>query len=283
METPKNKTIWTKMSGAENSFWITHSLSPIPSSFSINRNWSQIAKTLCKQPDNSSAKADGLVILLPSNNCDFKWLFYNADGSPAEMCGNAACCVTDYVFKKKLIPVEKASFTFETSAQKIKGKLKEDKACIFLNQAETIQGPFEVLINTGEKTSYFFIDSSVPHAVIELSTWPSTLTDWENKKTIAEVLRKKTTHHKNGMNVSFYYRQNNTRLFARSFERGIEDFTPACGTGALAVAQIHHQHQPDSKTVFVQMPGGQLEIGFHSDKTVSLISPVKWLQEMEEK
>ncbi len=271
------------MSGAENSFWITHFPSPVLSSFSMNRNWSQVAKTLCKQPGNSHAKVDGLVILLPSNTCDFKWLFYNADGSPAEMCGNAACCVADYVFKKKLIPVERASFTFETAAQKIKGKLKEGKACIFLKQAEAIQGPFEVFINTDEKTSYFFIDSSVPHAVIELPTWPSSLTDWENKKTIAEVLRKRTTHHKNGMNVSFYYRQNNTQLLARSFERGIEDFTPACGTGALAVAQIHHQRQPDVKRIFVQMPGGQLEVGFHSDKTVSLVSPVKWLQEMEEK
>ena len=278
METSKNKITWTKISGAKNSFWITHFLSPVPSSL-INRNWPQIAQTLCKR-----SQTDGLAILLPSNVCDFKWIFYNADGSLAEMCGNAACCVTDYVFKKNLIPAKQSSLTFETAAQQIKGELKEGKARIFLKHDEnTIQGPFEAFINKGEKTTFLFINSSVPHAVVELPTWPSTSTEWENKKNIAKILREKTTHHKNGMNVSFYHHQSDTQLFARCFERGIEDFTPACGTGALAVAQIYRQYRPHLHLIFVQMPGGQLEIGFHSDKTVSLISPVKWLQEIEER
>lgn len=278
MKTLKNKIIWTKMSGAGNSFWITHFLD---TTNLINKNWSEIAQTLCQE--NNKPKADGLAILLPSNTCDLKWLFYNADGSPAEMCGNAACCVTDYIFKKKLLPCKQHSLILETAAQNIKGELKKGRAHIFLKQSETTQGPFKEIFNKDEKVSYFFINSSVPHAVIKLCTWPSTSTKWENKKNIAKILRKKTTHHKNGMNISFYHPQNNNQLLARSFERGVEDFTPACGTGALAVAQIHRQQQTHLQLIFVQMPGGKLEIGFHSDRTVSLMSPVKWLQEIEER
>lgn len=278
MKTIKNKITWTKMSGAENSFWITHFLSP--ASPSINRDWSQVAQILCKK--NNSSKADGLAILLPSKHCDFKWLFYNADGSPAEMCGNAACCVTDYVFKKKIISVEQNFLIFETKAQQIKGELKEGMARIFLKQSTDIQGPFETTYNN-EATPYVFINSSVPHAVIEIKNWPSTLNEWENKKKLAGILRKKTTHHKDGMNVSFYCHQDDNHLSARTFERGVEDFTPACGTGALAVAQVYRQYFPHVQLIFVKMPGGQLEISLHSDKTISLMSPVKWLQEMEEK
>ena len=266
------------MSGAENSFWITHFLSR--TSFSLmNRDWSRVAQTLCKQ--NNTSTADGLAILLPSKLCDFKWLFYNADGSPAEMCGNAACCVTDYVFKKKLIPTEQNFLTFETIAQQIKGELKESMARIFLKQSTNIQGPFKITYNN-VIIPYVFINSSVPHAVIKIQNWPGTLNEWKNKKKLARILRKKTTHHKNGMNVSFYCHQKNNQLFARTFERGVEDFTPACGTGALAVAQVYHQHFPHLQLISVHMPGGHLKIGFHSDKTVSLMSPVKWLQEIEE-
>ena len=68
------------MSGAGNSFWITH-LTPALFSAFVNKDWSQTARKLC-QKEGASGGADGLVVLVPSQNCDFRWLFYNADGSP---------------------------------------------------------------------------------------------------------------------------------------------------------------------------------------------------------
>ena len=273
------------MSGAGNSFWITHFIPtaflPLPPPSPINRDWAQVAQSLCWK--DSTPETDGLAVLLPSKTCDFKWLFYNADGSPAEMCGNAACCVIEYAFKKQLVPSGYSSITFETTAQKIKGELCQGSARIFLKQNNNIQGPFEITFNK-KKISYTVINSSVPHAVIETQNWPNTTQEWENTKALARNLRKKTIQHLDGMNVSFYCHQGKeNQLYARSFERGVEDFTPACGTGALAVAQVYRQHCTDLELVFVQMPGGQLKVGFHPDKTISLISPVKWLQEMEEK
>ena len=225
-------------------------------------------------------------------------------GLPAEMCGNAACCVTEYVFKKQKVPAGRSSVTFETIAQEITGRFIQETACIFLKQSRSIQGPFQTTYS-GATVSYMFIDSSVPHAVVKMPDWPKNSMQWKNQKELARNLRRKTVHNKDGMNVSFYYwlgeegisvcknsplvstdsfHKNyiqNILLFVRTFERGVEDFTSACGTGALAVAQICRHDFPCIDSALVQMPGGKLQVDFHSDKTVSLTSSVKWLKELE--
>ena len=278
----KNKIKWTKMSGAGNSFWMAHFLPPtaLPS---MEINWKRVAQNLCQK--NSTSPSDGLVILFPSKTCHFKWLFYNADGSSAEMCGNAACCVIDYVFKKKLIPATETPLTLETLSQKITGGFQKGLPCIFLKKNKHIQGPFHTIFEN-EQISYMYINSSVPHAVIELNLWPSTNEEWETKKKLGQHLRQSTLHHKNGMNVSFYglKKTNNhptSNLQARSFERGVENFTPACGTGALAVAQVYQKSFPSLLSISIQMPGGKLTVGFHEDEKISLMSPVQWLEEIE--
>ena len=364
--------LWSKMSGAGNSFWITHFLPPTspmdPAGEAdtapqlVDTNWPDIARKLC-QKTKEKGGADGMAVLLPSKTCDFKWLFYNADGSSAEMCGNLACCVTEYVWVKNLVPSDQAFITLETPAGTIKGffapsnslnlaqnSLQQKtpaqhhfRAKVFFKPKE-IKGPFTLSFKK-ETLTYMFINSGVPHAVIKLDSphsltsplpfleskvsegpdsqcskdsaslhaWSSFPVEWENKKKLAQILRKSTKHHKNGMNVSFYAeispqessnllfpiqdervekqnfpvfkrrdkKQNVMNLLACSFERGVEDWTLACGTGALAVAQVYLQsHAPKGSeignTVLVQMPGGMLQVGFHSDKTLSLMSPVKW-------
>ena len=278
----KNKIKWTKMSGAGNSFWITHFL-PSTSLPPCDTDWEKVARKLCQQ--NNTFHSDGLVILLPSKTCHLKWLFYNADGSSAEMCGNAACCVVDYVFKKKLMPSTESFLTLETLSQNITGGFQKGAPYIFLEKNKNIQGPFHTTF-ANEQISYMYINSSVPHAVIALNPWPTANEEWEMKKKLGQSLRQKTVHHKNGMNVSFYSFEKTSNhptsnLLARSFERGVEDFTPACGTGALAVAQVYQQSFPSLLSISIQMPGGKLTVGFHEDEKVSLMSPVQWLGEMK--
>ena len=273
MKTQTKSTIWTRIEGAGNSFWVSHFLLK-PFKGEEETYWPKQARSLCQ----SSNPADGLAAIVPSKKADFKWLFYNADGSKAEMCGNAACCVTDYAFKKKLISPSQKSLSFETLAEVVRGDLKEGVARIFVKEKTDITGPFKEEIN-GEEFTYMFIDSGVPHAVIYQSLQSEK--QWKYKKKLAQILRKQTKHHQGGMNISFYFAQKDTLLKARTYERGVEDFTPACGTGALAVAYIHRKNHPYLSEVSVQMPGGELKIEFHSDKTTSLISPVKWTQEME--
>ena len=320
MNTRKNKTIWTKMSGAGNRFWIAYfPPTAVPPS---QKEGEKLAQAFCQSRQSvfnqKKGSADGLVILQPSKTADFKWLFYNADGSLAEMCGNAACCVTDYVFKKNLLPSNISSFWLKTKAGKIKGERVNQSARILLKQSQDIQGPFEALFHN-QKIPYWFINSSTPHAVIKVSKdlkvlkcenssrqdqtgktskgkthlypfWLNTNKKREEQKTkLAKLLRNSTTHHKNGINVSFYELKkseggrdslNSTAwLFAHSFERGVEDFTPACGTGALAVAQVYRKFFLNLNCVFVEMPGGVLKIEFHSDNKISLTSPIQWIEE----
>ena len=308
------------MSGAGNRFWITHFLSSAPPP---KINWPEKARQLCRHKNRTpkqilKREADGIALLLPSKNQDFKWLFYNADGSSAEMCGNLACCVTEYIFIKKLIPSTKSFITLETPAGIIKGEMKGQTQeasstldfkkkqpskllgppRIFLNQSPDIQGGFEILFKR-KKITYMFINSAVPHAVIRLKPWPSSLKAWDNLKALACFLRSQTQHHKDGMNVSFYgcpshqLKGRTKRLLARSFERGVEDWTPACGTGALAVTQvnlkqnskkinINPQHCIEGQSFFVCMPGGELRVEFHSNNMLSLMSEVQWLRKKTE-
>jgi len=297
----------TKIEGAGNSFWITHQLPSPPhknSSFIsftevsakklhltkgmfLKGEWSEISKKLCQK--NKNLITDGLVVLLNSDKQDLKWLFYNADGSIAEMCGNATCCVAEYAFKKELISNNKSHFILETKAQNIKCIYK-NKASIELKQSTNIKGAFKSLLSD-EEITYMFIDSSVPHAVIEIPKWPNDSKTWEKQKTLAKALRKNTSLNPHGMNVSFYSYQHKEQtklqnlnspisLKACSFERGVEDFTPACGTGALAVAQIYRLKHPDTNSIAVKMPGGTLQVNFLADKKISLFSPVKWIQEI---
>ena len=303
-KTEHTKQIWTKMSGAGNRFWISDFTLSDPSP---QQDWPEMARAFCQK--NS---ADGLVVLLPATSFDFEWLFYNADGSTAEMCGNAACCVTHYIFTKKLIPPGQNSFTLKTESGPVQGEWIEGRARMILKQSTNIKGPFPACFKpqspriwqtvkkskqyNQENLTYMFINSSVPHAVIHLPVWPVAKKPWEEYTKLARSLRKNTTHHKKGMNVSFYCEQDKSgiasylqkksedgntkaRLIARTFERGVEDFTPACGTGALAVAQVYRKLFTNLNSVLVKMPGGDLTVTFHSDKKISLMSPVKKLSE----
>ncbi len=265
------------MSGAGNTFLITY-FESFPASLR-QKNWMKLSQKFCDS--KTGIEADGLVILLPRKKTgEFEWLFYNKDGSLAQMCGNAACCVVVYAFKKHLI-VERETFTLKTQSQKIKGDLKKGSGRIFVKETQEIKGPFTVQFKK-KPLSYHFINALIPHAVIEKSHSLDTKDKRESLKEIGQWLRNKKDHDEEGMNVSFYQKTHQDNLLLGcSFERGVEDITPACGTGALALAQIHHRNFPKLNPIFVQMPGGKLEIGFHENHTLSVLSPVEWMQETE--
>ena len=276
----KNKIKWTKMQGAGNSFLIAHCDSNGWSNFT-KTNWSKISQKLC----NQTPYADGLILLNHLEKQDFQWLFYNSDGSTAEMCGNGVCCVLSYIFQKKLIN-NHTTLNLKTLSGKLRCEWIPDRqeGRFFVSKSLDIQGPFELSFKA-EKFSYMFINSSVPHAVIKTTSLSlHKKEDLNQKKELSEFLRKQNTHDINGMNVSFYCptKQIN-HIMGYSFERGVEDFTLACGTGALALAQIYQEKDLKEKQniIYVQMPGGTLEVQFHSNNKISLMSPVEWLGEFE--
>ncbi len=206
---------------------------------------SELARLLCRR--GLSIGADGMVFVKNGQGVDFEWDFYNSDGSEAEMCGNAARCVAHFSFQHKVTGRE---MSFRTRAGVVRAKILEG------SQVEVAMREPKLV----DKAVVAIVDSGVPHVVIEES----------DLKNVAALRQKAQTNRypkaldTKGANITFFSKKEENRIQAMSFERGVEDFTLACGTGAIAAAFAWNIKNPNSKKVEVEMPGGKLEVEFNS-------------------
>ena len=209
---------------------------------------------------------EGLIVSKSEKNSTFSCDFYNKDGSRAEMCGNAACCISVYA--------ERMSFSVKTFRLG-----KETLSCVAHGGIALKKEPIPIKgthIFNGKPEHFTFIKPGVPHGVIECPS--EGRMSFKNKlelRQYAQSLRFKNFEGHKGMNVSFFQIEKQDRLQAITYERGVEDFTLACGTGALAVAFVYlREHQiKNVKTIFINMPGGELRVQFEPQPR--LFSPVK--------
>lgn len=234
------------ISGAGNTFHVLYSKDKV---FSLN-SWShlemkEISKLICQQN-----KADGFIFLdLAQDQVfddkitnEFKWYFFNNDGSDAEMCGNATRCVGYYI--KNILNSEKSEWSLSTIAGTIKIK--------FISR-ESFQITMTPLQNLNSSLG-FFCDTGVPHLVLEKSE----IVMNENIRLEAQKLRKHIDFIPRGTNVTYVVLdQELNKLKAISYERGVENFTAACGTGAAAAA-FYNLTKRGVKQTEVEMPGGTL-------------------------
>jgi diaminopimelate epimerase len=222
----------------------------------------KMVRKICN--DFVNFKTDGVIFLEKSIKADFKWDFYNSDGSSAEMCGNASRAVSHFYFfeiqKKKTIK-------FETKNGILEAKMKNSKfpEVTFSSQ---IAGAKKIQKNV------FFVNSGVPHVVVfgKPSTKEALKYRWIK---IAESNRSK------GSNVTFVYRRQGHHCEAVTFERGVENFTLACGTGALAAAKVLREKSGGTR-FRIHMPGGNLDVYFDKNNDIpTLKGPVKKEAELE--
>lgn len=210
---------------------------------------------------------DGLVVLKENGKFLFSCDFYNKDGSMAEMCGNAACCVSFYA-QSLSYPLGAFRLGEEIISCALNGG-------IVLNKALVPIADFVYDFN-GRPVSFTFIKPGVPHGVIECSFKEDSVSfkDKAVLKKIAQTLRFKNPENNKGMNVSFFQIEKEGQLEAITYERGVENFTLACGTGALAVAFVYlsKYRMKHLKAIFINMPGGELKVQL--DPQLSLFSPV---------
>ena len=260
------KTILTKMCGAGNDFLIADE-----NQFSQNfkEDLSKIISQIPKLCDRKfGIGADGFCLLsFGSKIADLKWEFFNSDGSRASMCGNAACCITHYALTKKL--VQKTPFTFEIQKQVLKGEIKNNQPWIQTptpQHIKTAYSSFEDLKNI----SIHYINSGVLHLLINKSHLNFENTG--NLQKFAQKLRKENPD----ANITFFKQINSEITSAQTFERGVEDFTLACGTGALAVASLLKVKDSTHK---IKMPGGTLTVTFKNNQS-QLHSPIQWIAEI---
>jgi diaminopimelate epimerase len=175
-----------------------------------------------------SVGADGLIVIEHAAKAHFRWRFFNADGSEAEMCGNGGRCAALLAHSLGMAP---ADLTFETLAGIIRARVKGTVVKLTLPSPSDIRLGISLPIDE-EEISVDFINTGVPHAVILAS---------DLKEVDVVGLGRKIRQHEAfqpaGTNVDFVT-VGQDAIQIRTYERGVEDETLACGTGAVAAAVI---------------------------------------------
>ena len=218
------------MNGAGNDFMVVDARGK-------NLDFSAMAKKLCQLTG-----ADGFMALDDSALVDFKLHFYNSDGSRGEMCGNGARCICRFAYDLGVVSEE---MTVETDAGIVEGKrLSDGQYRVKLNQ------PSVVDLDRKEGIAYVELGSpGVPHAVQEVKKLHWAMAEMLREH--ARALRHDPAFPK-GANVNLYTWIAPDTVRILTYERGVEDYTLACGTGSASVAVVISQKG--------QLPGGRLTL-----------------------
>ena len=242
-----------KMNGAGNDFIIINNLrEALP-----HEKFPAIARTLCRR--HLSIGADGLMVVEQSTGgADFRMLFYNADGSAGEMCGNGARCICRYGFETGLSDEKQV---VETPSGIVTGwRMGKRNYKIRLTDPSVIDlsRPVEALGKTWECSYVELGTPGLPHAVVPMENLGEK--SFDELRELGRTLRYHSAFPK-GANVNFYSIDAEDELTLRTFERGVEDFTYACGTGTgSTVLALTLMGKVSGRDVAVKNPGGTLYV-----------------------
>ncbi len=217
-----------KMNGAGNDFIILNDMDDIIP----DERLSNIAKTLCER--HMSIGADGLMVVRPAEDGgDYRMLFFNADGGEAEMCGNGARCICRYGYENGLAGETQH---VETMSGTVTGRrITSRQYRVRLNGPTVLDTDRPVEIN-GVRYPCVYIElgtPGLPHAAVPYAGLQAA--DENALRALGRALRYHPAFPK-GANVNFYDPLGQDHVCLRTYERGVEDFTYACGTGTAAVA-----------------------------------------------
>jgi diaminopimelate epimerase len=220
MANPESKMIeFYKMSGSGNDFIIIDNRD-----LSLNvGDLPAFARKVCAR--KISVGADGLLLIEPSKTVNFKWQFYNSDGSDAEMCGNAARCVARYAYLKGIAPKK---MSFETIAGIIFAEVNDDVVKVRLTDPSPLRIAQTIMLNDRE-CILDCIDTGVPHAVAFVDSVETCAVVGTGRQ-----IRNHEHFAPRGANADFAEVLNRHKMKVRTYERGVEDETLACGTGVVA-------------------------------------------------
>jgi diaminopimelate epimerase len=187
-----------------------------------------LAKEICDR--KFGVGADGMLILEKSKKADIKMRIFNADGSEAQMCGNGARCVA--LYKSTEYRVQSTELKIETKAGIIETKLQGDLVKIKLTDPKDLKLNIPIKVNS-RLLRVNFINTGVPHAVIF-----SESLDKIDVFNLGRAIRFHQKFSPAGANVDFVEISGRNSLAIRTYERGVEDETLACGTGSVAAALV---------------------------------------------
>ena len=262
---------FSKMNGAGNDFVMIDNRD-----LSIELSKEQIAG-ICDR--HRGVGADGLLAVEPGQEgADFRFRYYNADGGEAEMCGNGARCFGRYT--ARLLDDGREKLSFKTIAGILTTRLIGDEVEV------TMSEPFDLELNSGIsveglESPVHVLNTGVPHALAFVD-------DLAN----LDVLRlgaaiRHHDHFSNGTNANFVEETAPGHIAIRTYERGVEDETLACGTGMVACSIVYHLIYGEPAPIKVSVRGGEtLSVGFKGDagggfREVTLTGPADFVFEGE--
>ncbi len=200
--------------------------------------------------------ADGLLLLEQGqDDCDFTMRYFNSDGGEAEMCGNGARCFARYA---SLIAGPFEMVSFSTLAGKVSATINSDNTVtITMSTPHSLDLGRQLTVDQTEFTVHS-INTGVPHAVVECAD----LHDFD-VAAFGRLIRNHEQFTPAGTNVNFFQYSADRNATVRTFERGVEQETLACGTGVVATAIIINETYKGGSPVRVKVKGGEtLEVNF---------------------
>ena len=238
---------FTKMSGTGNDFIVVDSFHQ-----TIDMDWPKFARKYCTR--RISVGADGVLVLSPSDTADFTYRIFNADGTEAEMCGNGARCAAAFAVEHNIAG---RRMRFATLAGVVEARVNPGDVSIRVTEPYGLKKDIAINVD-GNGIIVHHVNTGVPHTV-----WFTRELDSFPVEKFGRALRAHSFFSPAGTNVDFVQISGKDSICMRTYERGVEAETLACGTGAVASAVISHATgRIDSAPVRVSMPGGTLNIEF---------------------
>jgi len=241
---------FTKMSGTGNDFIVVDAFHAPGEA-----DWPALAARFC--PRRTGVGVDGLLVLSPDGEVDFAYRIFNADGSEAEMCGNGARCAAAFALRHGIAG---KSMSFRTLAGIVEARVNPEDVSIRVTDPKDLRRDITLEVD-GRTLSAWSVNTGVPHAVVFTDELDAVPVD-----SLGRAIRRHPAFSPAGTNVDFVQRVSGSSIRVRTYERGVEGETLACGTGAVASAVVSHAAgRVSGSSVEVSMPGGGLKIGLSTD------------------
>jgi len=256
---------FTKMNGAGNDFVMIDNRAG-----DVRLQPEQIVR-ICDR--HRGGGADGILLLEKgSNGADFRMRYYNRDGGEAEMCGNGARCFARFAKKVAGAPER---ISFQTPAGLIGARLHGDLVTLNMSDPTDLRLNLRLQID-GEDAVVHYINSGVPHVVV-----PVARLDVVHVFTQGAAIRRHKKFSPQGANVNFIEKRGAQKILVRTYERGVEDETLACGTGVVASALIFAVTEKVDGPVSVTVrSGSELSVDFkragNQFRNVTLTGPAEF-------
>lgn len=226
--TPRMKTTFTKMTGAGNDFVVIDNRSK------RIKNGSKAARILCDR--RWGIGADGLLLIEKSRLAKYRMMYYNADGSYGGMCGNGGRCIAWYAFLHKLAP---RKHSFEALGHIYDAEVRKNEVVLTMMNPRDLRLHQEIVLSS-QKVLVNSVDTGSPHVVIPIGnlTGDCRPLDELDVVNLGRAVRYNDEFAPKGTNVNFVDKGKGNSLKIRTYERGVEAETLACGTGSVASALI---------------------------------------------